>query len=235
MQVYCGVSGFSYREWKGTFYPERLPPKDMLPFYAERLRTTELNNTFYRLPEEAQFQSWAEATPPAFRFSVKAPRLVTHLRRLKGVEPALYEFLDRAALLGPKLGPLLFQLPPQFRLDGPRLEDFLGLLAEKKGFAVAFEFRHPTWYCDEVFEALRQNGAALVLGDDDELESPPLVRTASFGYVRLRKNAPYSERALDDWAEKLSRLGFDGLFAYFKHEVQGPAQALALSARFLGK
>jgi len=232
MQVYCGVSGFSYREWKGVFYPERLPAKEMLPFYAERLETTELNSTFYRMPPAAQFQSWAEATPPHFRFAVKAPRTITHIRRLKGAEAPLQEFLSEAKLMGERLGPLLFQLPPQFRVDRARLEDFLALRKPDDGHAIAFEFRHPSWYCDEIFEVLTRHGVALVLGDDDELESPPLIRTAHFGYVRLRKNDPYSQEALDDWIQRLSSLGFERLFVYFKHEVQAPAQALALAAGF---
>lgn len=232
MQVYCGVSGFSYQEWKGVFYPERLPATGMLPFYADRLDTTELNSTFYRMPPAAQFQGWAEATPSHFRFAVKAPRTITHIRRLKGAEGPLHEFLTGAKLLGRRLGPLLFQLPPQFRLDRARLEEFLALRAPEDGHSVAFEFRHPSWYCDEIFELLEKHKVALVLGDDDELESPPLIRTANFGYVRLRKNEPYAESSLDDWVQKLSSLGFEQLFIYFKHEIQAPAQALAISARF---
>lgn len=232
MQVYCGVSGFSYREWKGTFYPERLPAKDMLPFYAERLATTELNSTFYRMPPAEQFQGWAQATPPHFRFAVKAPRTITHIRRLKGVEAPVQQFMTETKLLGERLGPLLFQLPPQFRLDRARLEDFLVQLTPAHGHQVAFEFRHPSWYCDEVFELLKSHNVALVLGDDDELESPPLVRTADFGYVRLRKNDPYAEAALADWVAKLLPLGFKQLFIYFKHEVQAPLQALSISALF---
>jgi uncharacterized protein YecE (DUF72 family) len=235
MQVYCGVSGFSYAEWKGDFYPKGLRPGGMLAYYAKHLSTTELNNTFYRMPKDEQFQAWGGEVPEDFRFAVKAPRLVTHIKRLNGVETPTADFLERVQHLGARLGPVLFQLPPNLKVDLPRLDAFLEVL---KGIPVAqsariaLEFRHPSWFSDEVLDRLRERNISLVVGDDDELESPPLVRTASFCYARLRKTAPYSAAELDVWAVRLRELQASELFVYFKHEAHAPEQAAQLRARF---
>jgi uncharacterized protein YecE (DUF72 family) len=235
MQVYCGVSGFSYAEWKGGFYPKGLRPGEMLAFYAKHLSTTELNNTFYRMPKDEQFEAWAGEVPGDFRFAVKAPRLVTHIKRLNGVDAPTADFLARVKQLGSRLGPVLFQLPPNLKLDLPRLDGFLEVLGAvpfAHSLRVAVEFRHPSWFVDAVLERFAVRNISLVIGDDDELESPPLVRTASFCYVRLRKTAPYSAAELDAWAGRLLKLGAGELFMYFKHEPHAPEQAAQFRARF---
>lgn len=235
MQVYCGVSGFSYREWRGKFYPAGLRPEDMLGFYARHLWTTELNNTFYRMPAAEQLEGWAGQVPADFRFSLKAPRTVTHIRRLLGVEPIVEEFLNRAGHMRARLGPILFQLPPQLKLDLARFDGFLESLERARGpreLRFAVEFRHTSWFIDAVFGRLRERNISLVVGDDDELESPPLLATASFCYARLRKTQPYDAPTLDRWAAALGKLSVDELFVYFKHEVHAPEQAVAFRARF---
>lgn len=235
MQVYCGVSGFSYREWRGVFYPAGLKPEQMLAFYVRHLATTELNNTFYRLPDAEQLAGWSRAAPEGFLFAVKAPRSVTHVRRLVGVAPLLDDFLPRLAALGARLGPVLFQLPPNLKLDLARLDGFLAALAaapDARGLRMALEFRHASWFDEAVFARLREHNIALVVGDDDELEPAPLMRTADFCYARLRKTAPYSVEALDAWKASLERLGGEQLFVYFRHEAHAPEQAAALRARF---
>jgi uncharacterized protein YecE (DUF72 family) len=237
MQVYCGVSGFSYREWRGIFYPKGLRPEAMLPFYAHHLRTTELNNTFYRMPTGEQLAGWAAQVPPEFVFAVKAPKTITHIKRLLGVEPFVRDFLTGVQSLGERLGPLLFQLPPNLKADLPRLDEFLGVLTHLRDgieFRVAMEFRHPSWFSDEVLLRLERAQVALVVGDDDELESPPLVATASFGYVRLRKTAPYDAVALAEWAQKLKSLPVSDLFVFFRHESHAPEQAVRFRAHFTG-
>ena len=237
MQVRTGTSGFSFKEWKGTFYPATLPDKEMLAHYATRLLTVEINNTFYRMPKPELVAGWAARVPDSFRFVLKAPQRITHRERLKSSEASLAEFLKAASVLGEKLGALLFQLPPFFKKDTDALSAFLGLfpkslpsLPSLPSLKVAFEFRHESWYVDETFAVLREHDVALVGGDADKAEkSPPLVATASFGYLRLR--APeYTEAELATWTKRILAEPWTEALVFLKHEVRGPEFAEKLAA-----
>jgi len=225
MRVVAGTSGFSYKEWIGSFYPPKLPASRMLQFYAERLPTVELNNTFYRMPNEALLRGWNERTPDSFRFVLKAPRQITHIKKLADCADALGRFTQVATTLGSKLGPLLFQLPPTFQRDVERLGVFLRLLPQ--GLRAAFEFRHPSWFDESTYVTLREHGAALCIAEVDD-ERPPLVATADFGYLRLRRE-DYTPEQIADWATTLRALPFREAYVFFKHEVRAPALAQALS------
>ncbi len=219
MRVLVGTSGYAYKEWKGAFYPEKLPADGMLRFYAGRLPTVEINNTFYRLPSERLLAGWADQVPPGFRFGLKASQRITHLSRLTDFE-ALEYFLRTANVLGERLGPTLFQLPPTMRKDLPRLRDFLARLP--RGWRAAVEFRHPSWFDEEVYAALRERDAALVVVDQDEGETP-LVPTASWGYLRLRRTT-YDGAALAGWARRIRAQPWSEAFAFLKHDDE-PGQA----------
>jgi uncharacterized protein YecE (DUF72 family) len=226
-KVLAGASGYSFKEWKGNFYPEKMKPDEMLPFYSERLPTVEINNTFYRMPRTTVLENWAATTPEAFRFSIKASRRITHMSRIKAessAEPLGYLYKNLAAL-GGKLGAVLFQLPPNLKKDLPRLTAFLGLLPE--GHRAAFEFRSDTWFGDDVYDALRAAGAALCLSEREDNAPPPLVETTSWGYVRLRLET-YSDDDLRRWAERLAATSWGETFVYFMHEPTAPAYAQAL-------
>jgi uncharacterized protein YecE (DUF72 family) len=225
MRVAAGTSGFSYKEWIGSFYPPKLPAARMLQFYAEKLPTVELNNTFYRMPNEALLKGWDERTPSSFRFVLKAPRQLTHIKKLADCEEALARFTGLARTLGEKLGPLLFQLPPTFRQDTERLLAFLRSLPSD--VRAAFEFRHPSWFNEATYGALREHGAALCIAEVDE-QPPPLVATANFGYFRLRRE-DYTPEQVADWARTIAGQPFAEAYVFFKHEVRAPALALALS------
>ncbi len=227
MELLAGTSGYSYKEWKGSFYPEKLAADGMLRYYAERFPTVEINNTFYRMPGEGMLSRWADEVPVHFAFTLKAPRRITHDKRLRGAEAEVAELLRRAARLGAKLGPLLFQLPPSLKKDLALLDDFLGTLPPGRQFA--FEFRHPTWQDEDVYEALRTHDAMLCAADTDEGESPPLVATGKTGYLRLRR-AAYSERDLKDWVKRIAAQPWARAYVYFKHEEEGLGPKFA--ARF---
>jgi len=224
MQVLAGTSGYSYKEWKGPFYPEKLPAGEMLHFYGERFRTVEINNTFYRMPDESVLSRWAEHVPDDFAFSVKAPRRISHDRRLRDAEPDVTEFLRRASALGSKLGPVLFQLPPFLQKDLPRLEDFLGVLPAK--LRAAFEFRHASWQDDSVYETLRARAAMLCIADMDKGETP-LVSTSDAGYLRLRREH-YDDRELRAWVAQIAAQPWTRAYVYFKHEDAGLGAKFAL-------
>ena len=226
--VFAGASGYSFKEWKGTFYPEKLKSEEMLRFYGERLPTVEINNTFYRMPRASVLGDWAACTPDGFRFAIKASRRITHMSRIKpdsSAEPLQYLYANLAAL-GPKRGPVLFQLPPNLKKDLPRLRDFLALLPGDH--LAAFEFRNETWFDDEVYAALRGARAALVLSEREDNAPPPLVETAPWGYLRLRLET-YSEEDLARWARTLAGTSWSEAFVYFMHEPTAPAYAAALS------
>lgn len=226
VRAYVGTSGFSYAGWKGVFYPAKLPNRSMLGYYAERLPSVELNNTFYRLPGASVVESWRAAVPEGFRFAVKAPKRITHHAKLIGAHEPLSRFVDVLSGFEITLGPVLFQLPPSFAVDTPRLRDFVQSLPA--GLKAAFEFRHESWFSEEVFRILESGGCALVGGDRDDAEGgPPLERTASFAYLRLRK-LEYTAQDLEGWAVRLLALKVESCFVYFKHEVGAPALALAL-------
>lgn len=223
----AGASGYSFKEWKGNFYPEKMKPEEMLRYYSGRLPTVEINNTFYRMPRASVFEDWAAATPDGFRFAIKASRRITHMSRLKAgtVEEPLAYLYKAIASLGPKRGPVLFQLPPNLKKDLPRLEAFLGLLPE--GHGAAFEFRNASWFADDVYESLRRAGAALCLSEREDNAPPPIVQTAPWGYVRLRLEA-YTEDDLRKWAATIAATSWKETFVYFMHEPTAPAYARAL-------
>jgi uncharacterized protein YecE (DUF72 family) len=223
VRILCGTSGFSFAEWKGTFYPGDLPSEKMLGYYAERLDAVEINATFYRMPTEKMLAAWTSEVPDSFRFVLKAPRRITHILRLKDAGDPLSFFLQAASVLGGRLGPLLFQLPPNLKKDVPRLAAFLELVPE--GFRAAFEFRHTSWFEEDVYDALRARGAALCLAEDDELETPG-VATASWGYLRLRKTE-YGEDALHARAAELLARPWEDAYVFFKHEDEGKGPQLA--------
>jgi len=227
VSVLAGTSGFSYSEWKGSFYPPDLPARRMLEFYATRLSAVEINNTFYRMPRPELVQGWAGQVSPSFRFVLKAPQRITHRERLARSEESLSAFLRVATLLGERLGAVLFQLPPFLKQDAPLLAGFLGLLPE--GTRAAFEFRHPSWFSEETYGALRARNVALVGGDADEAgKSPPLVATADYGYLRLRAPS-YSEDELTTWAGRIAAQPWKSCFAFLKHELRGPEFAETLA------
>jgi len=234
MELLVGTSGFSYPEWKGNFYPAGLPDAEMLASYAERLGTVEINNTFYRMPQPPLLEGWNQKVHAAksFAFALKAPRSITHIARLKDASDAVLHFWSVASTLGARLGPILFQLPPFLRKDAGVLREFLERLPP--GIRPAFEFRHPTWFDDEVSTLLADRGAALVAGDPDEGEPLPLIPTTSFGYLRLRA-ATYDLAGLTAWHQRIASQPWQEAYVYLKHEVLGPAYAMGLQQLFRGE
>ena len=229
MKLWVGTSGYSYKAWLGSFYPERLPAKDMLRFYASRLPTVEINNTFYRLPKETVLQNWAEQVPPEFRFVLKAPQKITHIKRLKDVGPEI-EYLFRAETsLGQNKGAVLFQLPPSLRKNLPALQNILSILPGDR--PVAFEFRHPSWFDEEIFASLRERNCALCLAEMEDTETRNLVATATWGYLRLRRS-DYTTTDLLNWKQRILAENWDHAYVFFKHEDEGIGPKLA--AQFLG-
>ncbi|NIR30511.1 MAG: DUF72 domain-containing protein [Gammaproteobacteria bacterium] len=227
MRILVGTSGFSYAEWKGAFYPKELPATKMLSHYAQRLPAVEINNTFYRLPKRSVLEGWATQVPEGFRFALKASRRITHTKRLVDAESETEYLLRTARALGPKLGVILFQLPPYLRKDLPRLERFLGLLTDD--VPASFEFRHPSWFDEDVFTALHDHDCALCTADTDE-QAAAVRATAGWGYVRLRRSA-YSDAELRGWAHRLHAQTWDRAYVFFKHEDEaaGPRLAARLS------
>jgi len=226
MKLLAGASGYSFKEWKGSFYPSDMKPDGMLAFYSARLPTVEINNTFYRMPKSDMLAHWAEITPAAFRFAIKASRRITHFAHIKPEAADSVAFLYRAlAALGEKRGPVLFQLPPVLKKDVPRLRAFLELLP--RAHRAAFEFRHESWFTDEVYAALKSAGAALCLSEREDNAPPPLVETAAWGYVRLRLET-YADADLEQWARRLAQTKWSEVYAYFMHEPTAPAYAQAL-------
>ncbi|MCK6548813.1 DUF72 domain-containing protein [Myxococcota bacterium] len=235
MKLRAGTSGYSYKEWKGSFYPDDLPASAMLGFYAARFGSVEINNTFYRMPNKGVLEKWSSEVPDDFTFVLKASQRITHQKRLKDAGDEVKYFLETAAVLGPKLGPVLFQLPPNAKKNAERLATFLELLP--KGQRVAFEFRHPSWLDEEVFSLLRGAGAALCYSDaedDDDAAAEPaaapvepqLVATAPFGYLRLRR-CLYEDGALGAWAARIKAQPWDEVFVFFKHEDEATGPKLA--------
>jgi uncharacterized protein YecE (DUF72 family) len=218
MKIRVGTSGYSYPEWKGNFYPSDLPASGMLRFYAERFSTVEINNTFYRMPAEKMLLGWSAQVPDKFVFVIKAPRRITHDKRLKNVEDDVAYLLKTMEVLGKKAGPLLFQLPPFFRKDLACLRDFLGLLP--KECRAAMEFRHQSWFDDEVFSVLREHNAVLCLADAETELDVPFIVTAAWGYLRLRR-PDYSPADLADWSQRIQEQSWKEAFVFFKHEDAG--------------
>lgn len=228
MAMLAGTSGWSFKEWKGSFYPKGLPDDGMLTYYAGKFPTVEINNTFYRMPKESVLLDWASKVPPEFRFAIKASQRITHYGRLKDVESEVEYFTRITSVLGDLRGPTLFQLPPNLKKDLPRLVDFLAVLP--RGWRSTFEFRHSSWFEDDVYDALRAKDAAMCIADHDDFETPA-VRTATWGYARLHR-LTYDEKALATWRERLAGLGAAEMYIFFKHDEtagSGPAAAEAFT------
>lgn len=223
--IWIGTSGYNYPEWRGSFYPPGFPTSKMLPYYASRFSTVEINYTFYRMPSEKSLQDWAAATPDSFVFTLKAPRRITHDARLQNCEDLAKEFFSRAQKLGPKLGVLLFQLSPWFRKDLDVLDAFLHQVTPQT--RAAFEFRHASWYSEEVFTRLKEGNLGLCVTDSEDVKTP-LVATADYGYFRLRDEG-YEESDIQQWAETIVEYaaGLQDVFVYFKHEEEGKGPELA--------
>jgi uncharacterized protein YecE (DUF72 family) len=224
MNVYVGTSGYSYKEWKGSFYPEKLAAKDMLSYYASRLPSVEINNTFYRLPQRAMVESWKAQVPADFRFALKASQRITHFKRLKDAEGETSYLLETVGALDECLGVVLFQLPPNMKKDLERLELFLKLLPAH--IPAAFEFRHPTWFDEDVLSLLRSQNRPLCVSDTDDLPTSHIDRTASWGYLRLRR-VNYSETDLAAWLDRIRSQQWETVYVFFKHEDEATGPKLA--------
>lgn len=226
MQILVGTSGYSYKEWKGSFYPDTLPAAKMLSYYAGHFSTVEINNTFYRMPEAKTLEGWKQQVPPNFRFILKAPQRITHQKKLVDAADDVRFLFETASVLGDQLGPVLFQLPPFARKDAAKLEHFLASLPPNA--AIAFEFRHPSWFDDETYALLRARNVALCLSDTDESTEAErqIVPTASFGYTRLRRTA-YADGEIEQWAEKITSQPWNTAHVFFKHEDEGKGPKFA--------
>ena len=215
MKLLAGTSGFAFKEWKGSFYPEDLKPDAMLRFYASRFPTVEINNTFYRLPKQHVLEEWAAQVPASFTFAIKASQRITHFARLKAESADAVGFLlKNTAVLGGKLGPILFQLPPNLKKDADRLRAFLALLPGDRRFTM--EFRHESWFDDDVYDALRARDIAMCVVEQPEFASP-VVATASWGYARLHR-FDYDEAALAKWAKTIASQAWSEAFVFLKHD-----------------
>ena len=229
-RLLAGASGYSFKEWCGTFYPEKMKADAMLGYYSQRLPTVEINNTFYRMPATTMLEHWVETTPGDFRFAIKASRRITHIARIKDSAKDSVDYLyKQLAALGDKRGPVLFQLPPNLKKDLPRLVAFLQMLPPDH--RAAFEFRNDAWFDDEVYAALRDAGAVLCVSEREDGSPPPLEQIADWGYVRLRLEE-YSDDALRDWAQRLAATGWNEIYVFFMHEPTAPAYAQSLTQHF---
>ena len=228
MNLYVGTSGYAYKEWKGSFYPPDLPAKRMLHYYGEHFRTVEINNTFYRMPTVSLLENWAGEVPRDFRFVLKASQRITHQHRLVDADEDVGYLLDVAATLQQRLGALLFQLPPNLKKDVPRLDAFLALLPPPH--RAAFEFRHPSWFDDAVFALLHDHQAALCIAEAEGDLEVPVVATADWGYLRLRR-PDYGDAELKAWVKQVRQQDWQEAFVFFKHEEAGWGPQLA--QRFL--
>jgi uncharacterized protein YecE (DUF72 family) len=219
MAIWIGTSGYNYPEWKGTFYPDTLPASEMLPYYAERFPTVEINYTFYRAPNETILARWDKATPQRFKLTLKAPRRITHDARLRDCADRVRQFLDTASILGPKLGVLLFQLPPNLKKDVALFDAFLDAFPPR--VCAAFEFRHVSWLDEEIYSRLRARNLALCVADSEKLSTPVEI-TADYGYFRLRDEG-YTPGDIRRWAAVIQeRTGqCRDVYVYFKHEESG--------------
>src|SRR5438105_8152217 len=224
MRFFVGTSGYSYPKWKGSFYPEKLPQKEMLSYYAERFAAVEINNSFYKMPSESDVKSWASQVPTTFRFAIKAPQTITHFKRLNGAEEATEELFMATAALKARRGPVLFGLPPNFKKDLPRLMAFLRRIP--RSVQAAFEFRHESWFSDDVFDCLRARRCALCIADAEDLPRARLVATTEWGYIRLRRKR-YTKKSLADWVKTLSSHAWKEAYVFFKHEDTGTGPKFA--------
>jgi uncharacterized protein YecE (DUF72 family) len=229
--IYVGTSGYSYKEWKGSFYPEKIPAEEMLSYYAEHLQAVELNNTFYRLPRPGMVEAWKAQVPDNFRFTVKAPQTITHFRRLKDAAAVTQSMLKTVSALEHRLGAVFFRFPEDMTKDLERLETFLKDLSPD--IRATFEFRHPSWFDDDVLALLRSHNRALCISDRDEMPMDHIDKTADWGYLRLRR-VNYLESDLLKWIKRVRAQHWKDTYVFFKHddEATGPklaAQFVALS------
>ena len=223
MRLRVGTSGWSYKEWRGSFYPDGMKEGAMLPYYAERFDAVELNNTFYRLPAEKSLVQWAEQVPEDFRFALKATRTITHIKRLKDVGEPVQQLYEVTRALGTRRGPVLFGLPPNMKVDMERLQALLAVIP--RDVPSAIEFRHESWHDAAVFDALRAHNIALCIAHSEEDETP-FVATADWGYLRLRKEA-YDEDDLRDWRRRIAEQKWSDAYVFFKHEDTGSGPRFA--------
>jgi uncharacterized protein YecE (DUF72 family) len=230
MKIHVGTSGYGYKEWKGIFYPEKISPKEMLRFYAERLGTVEINYTFYHMPTEKILASWAEQVPDDFAFALKAPQVITHRKRLRNVNEETDYFFRTLSVLGRKMGPVLFQFPKSFRADHSLLEDFLPLIPGD--MHCAFEFRSPSWDDPEILGLLREKGCSLCFADTDEKPVEEIVSTAPWGYLRLRRS-DYTNADLAQWKKRILSQKWKRVYVFFKHEEEARGPEMAVSFRAL--
>lgn len=228
MNLYVGTSGYSYKQWKGSFYPQDLPEKQMLRYYGGQYKTVEINNTFHRMPKVSLLEAWAAEVPGDFKFVLKAPQQITHFQRLKDADESMSYLFDVAGSLKERLGALLFQLPPNLKKDLPLLRDFLALVPPRR--RVALEFRHQSWFDAEVFALLRQNNAALCIADAENDLEVPFASTADWGYLRLRR-PDYDLKELKRWTKQVQKQDWQDAFVFFKHEEVGKGPLMA--KRFL--
>ena len=228
MNLWVGTSGFAYKEWKGIFYPEDLPDKEMLAHYAGRLPAVEINNTFYRMPTEKLLLGWATQVPERFRFSIKASRRITHQKKLADAAEETEYLLRTVSVLADRMGPILFQLPPYLRKDDALLASFLELLPPT--VPAAFEFRHASWLDDATLDLLAARGVALCVAETEDGLDAPRLGTAGWGYLRLRRT-DYSEKDLAAWAERVADQGWTDAYVFFKHEDE--AEGPRFAERFL--
>lgn len=224
MNLYVGTSGYSYPKWKGKFYPKDLPAKGMLRYYGEHFRSVESNSTFRRMPEPDVLKRWNEEVPKDFRFALKAPQQITHMKRLKDSKDSVSHLFEVASVLKKRLGPVLFQLPPNFKKDATRLREFLALLPKRS--RAAFEFRHESWFDEEIFEVLQRHKVALCMAEAENELEVPFVSTADWGYLRLRRE-DYSDSELKAWMKKVQKQSWSDAFVYFRHEDTGKGPKFA--------
>jgi uncharacterized protein YecE (DUF72 family) len=228
MKFYVGTIGYGYKEWKGIFYPEKISPREMLRFYAEHLGSVEINNTFYHMPTEGVLSSWEKQVSDDFLFAIKAPQIITHLKRMRNVGTETGYFFRSLSVLGRKLGPVLFQFPNSFHADYPALKDFLALIPHKT--PCAFEFRNPSWYDVKILDLLRERGCSLCIADTDENPTDEIISTAPWGYLRLRRS-DYTDADLSQWVEKIFSQKWEKAFVFFKHEEEAKAPKMAIRFR----
>jgi uncharacterized protein YecE (DUF72 family) len=232
MKIYVGTSGYGYKEWKGKFYPQKISPKEMLHFYSERLGTVEINNTFYHMPTESVLASWAAQVPDDFIFALKAPQIITHLKRLRDVNSETGYLFKTLSVLDTKLGPVLFQFPKSFRADPPALGEFLTLIP--RNMSCAFEFRNLSWLSADILGLLKERGFSLCIADSDESRASEIVKTAPWGYLRLRRS-DYTEVDLSQWMERILSQEWKRAFVFFKHEEDAKGPEMAIRFRKLSE
>jgi uncharacterized protein YecE (DUF72 family) len=226
MKIYAGTSGFAHKEWIGKFYPEKISPKNMLHFYSERLKTVEINNTFYHMPKESVLASWGEQVGSDFVFALKAPQVITHMKHMKNVFPETEYLFKSLSTLGKKLGPVLFQFPKSFRADPPALIGFLPLIPGN--IACAFDFRSSSWLDKGILDLLREKGCSWCIEDTDENPVQEIISTTTWGYLRLRRS-DYTDADLSQWVERILLQKWENTFVFFKHE-DGPEMAMRFQA-----